>query len=222
VSQSRQSNGRRNNAQEAGLPGRDRAHLDVGDVDPDPIDQFAAWFEQARLAMPMPEAMALATADPLGWPSVRMVLMKSFDERGLVFYTNYRSPKGLALAANPRAAAAFYWELQNRQVRVRGRVDRVSAPESDAYFATRPRGAQLGAYASHQSQPIEGRADLEWRVASAHTSFEGRPVTRPEWWGGFRLAPEEIEFWQGQPDRLHDRVRYRLDGGAWRIERLQP
>jgi pyridoxamine 5'-phosphate oxidase len=180
------------------------------ELDPDPLRQFAAWYEGND-----PVALATATAD--GAPSARMVLLKGFDGRGFVFYTGYESRKGRELEANPRAALLFYWEDTGRQVRIEGAVARVGTGESDAYWASRPLGSRLSAAASEQSAPIAGRDELEARVVS----LVGEPP-RPERWGGYRLAPEAYEFWQHRDDRLHDRFRYERDGGAWRIERLQP
>jgi pyridoxamine 5'-phosphate oxidase len=189
------------------------------DLDPDPLRQFARWFGQAPEAAP--EAMAVATATPDGAPSVRMVLMKGFDERGFVFFTNYESRKALELAANPRAALLFHW--LGRQVRIEGRVERTSREESVAYARSRPRGSQLSALASPQSRPIAGRSELERRVAElAHEHPSGDLPEHPAW-GGFRVIPESYEFWEHRPDRLHDRVRFRRGpGGAWIVERLAP
>jgi pyridoxamine 5'-phosphate oxidase len=193
--------------------------MDEADLDPDPLRQFARWFGQAPEAAP--EAMAVATATPDGAPSVRMVLMKGFDERGFVFFTNYESRKALELAANPRAALLFHW--LGRQVRIEGRVERTSREESVAYARSRPRGSQLSALASPQSRPIAGRSELERRVAElAHEHPSGDLPEHPAW-GGFRVIPESYEFWEHRPDRLHDRVRFRRGpGGAWIVERLAP
>ncbi|HEU5346363.1 MAG TPA: pyridoxamine 5'-phosphate oxidase [Ktedonobacterales bacterium] len=198
--------------------------LDEAEMDGDPIRQFQAWFDAAVAAgHPEPNAMAVATAMPDGAPSARMTLLKGLDERGFVFYTNYESRKGGELAANPRAALIFFWVLLERQVRVEGRVERVSAEESDAYFHSRPVGSQLGAVASAQSHVISGRAELEQAYRALEEQYAGREVPRPPHWGGFRVIPQVIEFWQGRPSRLHDRLRYtRASEGGWRIERLSP
>lgn len=200
------------------------AGLREGDVDPDPIRQFAAWFAEAQAAnLALAEAMALATATPDGVPSVRFVLLKGFDEQGFVFFTSYESQKGHELAANPRAALAFYWGALRRQVRISGTVSKVTRAESEAYFRSRPLGARLSAYASPQSAVVPSRADLEQRVAEVAACFPDGDVPLPPTWGGYRLAPESIEFWVSQPDRLHDRLRYtRQPDGTWRIERLAP
>ena len=196
--------------------------MDEHDLDPDPLRQLARWFEEARAVVRAPEAMALATADASGAPSVRMVLLKGFDESGLVFYTNVTSRKGAELDANPRAALLLHWDPLGRQVRVEGRVERVSAEEADAYFAGRPRGAQIGAHASEQSTVLAGRDELERRVEAAEREFDGTEVPRPETWGGYRVVPEAWEFWQHRDSRLHDRFRYTRDGSGWRVDRLAP
>lgn len=192
------------------------------DLDPDPVRQFAHWFDEAAAGTPVPEAMALATADADGVPSVRMVLLKRFDEQGLVFHTHYTSRKGRELAANPRAALLFHWSAEGRQVRVEGFVERLPPEESDAYFATRPPGARIGAHASRQSEVISGREELELRVADVEQELARSGLPRPEWWGGFRLVPDAWEFWQHRSSRLHDRFRYTRRGDAWLIERLSP
>ncbi len=188
------------------------------DLDADPLVQFRRWFDEAAGIVRMREAMAVATATPAGAPSVRMVLLKAADERGLVFFTHYTSRKGRELEANPQAALLFHWDPLGRQVSVEGAVGRVSAEESDAYFATRPEGARIGANASRQSEVLAGRAELERRVAE----LESATVARPEWWGGFRLVPAAWEFWQHRDDRLHDRFRYLRRDGVWISERLYP
>jgi pyridoxamine 5'-phosphate oxidase len=194
------------------------------DVDPDPLSQFAAWFDEAReTGIRAPEAMTLATATRDGAPSARMVLLKGFDERGFVFYTGYQSRKGRELAENPRAALLFSWDPLGRQVRVEGAVAAVAAEESDEYFRTRPHSSRLAARASRQSEPIESRGALEARFADLAAEYEGREVERPPEWGGYRLEPAMYEFWQHREDRLHDRLRYsRAPGGGWLLERLSP
>ena len=190
--------------------------LSEGDVDPDPLRQFHAWHAEAALA---PE-VALATATPDGVPSVRMVLLKSADERGFAFFTNYGSAKAQDLTANPRASLLFFW-APDRQVRVAGAVALVDPAESDDYWRSRPRGSQLGAWASRQSEVITDRAQLERRLAEAVERFPDE-VPRPAFWGGFRIVPATVEFWHHRDDRLHDRLRYRRDGEGWVIERLSP
>jgi pyridoxamine 5'-phosphate oxidase len=200
------------------------ARLDEADVSHDPFVQFARWFAEAReVELLEPNAMSLATATAAGEPSVRIVLLKEFDERGFVFFTDYRSRKGQELAENPRAALAFYWAELERQVRITGTVTRTSPEESRVYYASRPLGSQLGAWTSHQSQVIPGRQVLEAGLREVETRFADGTVPLPEYWGGYRLAPESLEFWQGRPSRLHDRIRYlRQPAGTWRIERLAP
>lgn len=198
--------------------------LDEGDVDTNPFRQFAAWFDEARAASSIePNAMALATVGADGRPSLRMVLLKGADERGFVFYTNYESRKGRELADTPWAALTFFWPEMERQIRIEGRVEPVSAEESDAYFHSRPVGSQLSASASHQSEVIAGREELEQRVAALSAQYQDQEIPRPENWGGFRVIPDAIEFWQGRASRLHDRLGYRLlASGDWQIERLSP
>jgi pyridoxamine 5'-phosphate oxidase len=197
--------------------------LDLNALDADPIEQFRIWFGQAEEAgEPEPEAMALATATPDGVPAVRFVLLKAVDPRGFVFYTNFGSRKGRELASNAQAAAAFRWWHLQRQVRVSGPVTPVEDVESDAYFATRARGAQLGAWASAQSEALDSRDDLDRKMTEASARFGGGAISRPPWWGGFRIRPLEMEFWQGRSDRLHDRALYTVEGDRWRITRLSP
>ena len=193
------------------------------DVDPDPVRQFAAWFEAAAGAgIRQPEAAALATATGAGVPSARMVLVKSADEHGFTFFTNYDSRKGADLAANPRAALMFYWDALGRQIRIEGRAERIGRAESAAYVRSRPRGSQLSALASPQSRVVESRDWLEQRVAELEQRYGDEPPT-PDNWGGFVVTPESFEFWQHREDRLHDRLRYVRNGdGGWRIERLAP
>lgn len=200
-----------------------RGSLDETSVDADPIRQFEAWFKQALDArLPEPNTMTLATVDARGYPSARVVLIKGVDERGFVFFTNYESRKGLDLAANPHASLLFYWIELERQVRVEGTVVKTAAEESDTYFNSRPLSSRIGAWASDQSRPIESRALLEAREKSFSERFGEHPP-RPPHWGGYRLVPDTIEFWQGRPSRLHDRILYtRLSGGDWRIARLSP
>lgn len=188
-----------------------------------PIDQFQTLLARAKAAgEPLAEAMALATADEAGNPSVRMVLLKGADERGFVFFTNLESRKARELQARPRAALCFHWALIEEQVRVEGAVDPLPPEEADAYFQTRPRGSQLGAWASKQSQPLDSREVLVARVAEEEKRFSGKDVDRPPFWSGFVLRPERIEFWSGQPDRLHDRFVFSREDGSWTRQRLYP
>lgn len=194
------------------------------DVDPDPVRQFERWFREALTAdITDPTAMALATATKEGVPSVRTVLLKSFDARGFIFYTDYGSRKGRELAENPRAALLFYWPPLNRQVKIRGTVERLPRQESETYFRTRPLRSQLAAWASRQSEVICGREEMDRRVAEMERRFGDGSIPLPPYWGGLRLAADEFEFWLGRPDRLHDRIRYVRDkGGGWAVERLSP
>jgi pyridoxamine 5'-phosphate oxidase len=197
--------------------------LDPASVDPDPIVQFRAWFAAARDArIYEPEAMTVSTVDDDGRPSSRFVLLRGLDDRGFAFFTNYRSAKGRALEARPYAALTFGWLQIHRSVRIEGPVERLPESESDAYFASRPRGAQLGAWASPQSTGIAGRDELDRALAEAEQRYAGGAVPRPPYWGGFLVRPERLELWEGRPNRLHDRVRYEREGDGWRIERLAP
>ena len=189
----------------------------------DPIEQFGRWLGDAEAAgIPLPNAMAVATADAEGRPSVRHVLLRGVDERGFTFFTNYDSRKGRQLAENPHAGLVFLWKLLDRQVNATGTAERVDPAESDAYFATRPREARLGAWASAQSSVLESREELERRVAEADERFAGAEVPRPPNWGGFVVRPNTVEFWQGRRSRLHDRFRYSREDGGWRVDRLSP
>ncbi len=193
------------------------------DLDEDPLRQFASWFEQAAAAgVREPDAAALASASAAGAPSLRMVLVKAFDTRGFVFFSGYSSRKGGELAANPRAALLFHWDPLGRQVRIEGPVSRTSAQETASYVRSRPRASQLSALASPQSQTIADRQELERGVGELERAYAGAELPLPSDWGGFRVAPESIEFWQQREDRLHDRLRYRREGPRWLIERLAP
>jgi pyridoxamine 5'-phosphate oxidase len=207
-----------------------RGRLHEADVLADPVAQFGRWFDEARAAnVAEPNAMTLATVDPSGAPSARIVLLKSFDARGFAFYTNYDSRKGRELAANPRAALCFFWQPLERQVRIEGTVERVGRAESEEYFQGRPRQAQIGAWVSQQSSPLTSRAELERIEAELQKRFEGAPVPLPDYWGGFRVVPHSIEFWQGRPSRLHDRLLYTrapahpgANDAGWTLRRLSP
>ncbi len=197
--------------------------LDEAMLAPTPVAQFERWFEAARAADPLdPHAMTLATATADGTPSARIVLLKGVDEDGFVFFTNYESQKGRELLANPRAALCFFWPRLERQVRVVGEVERLSADESLRYFQTRPRNSRLSAWASPQSAPLVDRAELDARLAEVEARFTDGEVPLPPFWGGLRVRPTAVEFWQGRPDRLHDRLRYTAHDQRWRIERLAP
>jgi pyridoxamine 5'-phosphate oxidase len=198
--------------------------LSESQLDADPFKQFQTWFSDALAAqLTMPNAMTIATASKDGKPSARVVLLKSFDERGFVFYTDYESRKGHDLAENPWAALVFLWAELERQVRIEGRIEQCSARESDAYFQSRPFGSRLSACISHQSQVISSRQVLEDRLQELMVAHPNQDVARPPHWGGYRLCPTSLEFWQGRPNRLHDRLRYRLlSDGSWLLERLSP
>ncbi|MGL4649860.1 MAG: pyridoxamine 5'-phosphate oxidase [Caldilineaceae bacterium] len=202
----------------------ERGRLLESEAPDEPLALFGEWLRAALEAgLREPNAMTLATADAAGRPSARVVLLKGYDARGFSFFTNYASRKGLELAANPHAALCFWWGALERQVRIEGRVDKLPADESDAYYASRPLGSRLGAHVSHQSQVISGRALLEERLAKLETEYsEQHPPQRPAWWGGYLLAPAAIEFWQGGPHRLHDRLLYTRAEASWRLDRLSP
>ena len=196
--------------------------MDENDLAEEPIAQLGAWLAEAREAVAQPDVMALATADADGRPSARMVLLRGVDRRGVSFFTNRDSRKGRELRENPRAAAVVHWWELGRQVRLEGPVEELSEVESTAYWATRPRGSQIAAWASHQSEPLSGRGELVARVAEAEARFAGGDVPLPPFWGGYRIVPERVELWQHRDSRLHDRVRYERTAGGWRRERLAP
>lgn len=201
-----------------------RAGLNENEADANPFKQFQTWFDQAVTAeLPEPNAMTLATANPQGKPSARIVLLKGVDHEGFVFYTNYNSQKGQELAVNPWGSLVFWWVELERQVRIEGTVEKVSTQESEEYFVSRPVGSQLGAWASPQSEVISSRDVLEEKMTELEKQYQGQTIPKPSHWGGYRLYPTEIEFWQGRPNRLHDRLRYRKqDDGSWLRERLAP
>jgi pyridoxamine 5'-phosphate oxidase len=204
------------------MSGRER-ELRREDLLEDGVQQFRAWFDEAQAeGVPLPEAFAFATASAAGQPGARMLLLKSVDEHGFVFGTSYTSRKGRELAANPRAALLFYWHSLGRQVRVQGRVEQVAQGESDAVFLARPRASRISALASHQSEPLGAREQLEARVRELEAELEGREVERPGFWGGYRLVPDELEFWQHRANRLHIRFVYRRSDAGWELEELQP
>jgi pyridoxamine 5'-phosphate oxidase len=193
------------------------------EADDDPVEQFRRWFEQAVSAqLPEPNAMTLATCTPDGRPSARIVLLKGYNGNGFTFFTSYEGRKAKELDSNPRAALVFYWPELERQIRIEGNIERTSSEESDAYFATRPRNSQLGAWASSQSSVVASREVLERRWAELQARYANQPVPRPPHWGGYRLIPTVFEFWQGRPSRLHDRLRYRRSPTGWVRERLSP
>ncbi len=200
-----------------------RHSLDESDVDFNPFTQFDLWFQQALNAeLPEPNAMALATATADGKPSARMVLLKGFDERGFVFFTNYEARKSVELSQNSHAALLFYWPELERQVRVEGTVEKTTRRESEEYFQTRPPENRLGAWASKQSSVISGRGVLDQKMADLREKYRDQEIPAPPSWGGFRVRPVVFEFWQGRANRLHDRIQYTLEGGVWAIERLSP
>ena len=197
--------------------------MDESSVDPDPIRQFDLWFDEVLYAgQPDPEAMTLSTATAEGVVSARVVLLRDFDQRGFVFFTNYQSRKAREIAIHPRAALTFFWFSHDRQVRIEGIVEKITRQESEEYFQTRPRGSQLGAWASPQSDEITNRHALEESMAEIERRFKNMPVPCPPFWGGYRVKPEKIEFWQGRENRLHDRILYTFRHGVWRISRLAP
>jgi pyridoxamine 5'-phosphate oxidase len=196
--------------------------VDENDLAEEPIAQLEAWLAEAREVVPQPDLMALATADADGRPSARMVLLRGVDVNGITFFTNRDSRKGRELRENPRAAAVVHWWELGRQVRVEGPVEELSDVESRAYWATRPRGSQIAAWASRQSEPLAGRDELDTRVAEAEARFAGGAVPLPPFWGGYRILPDSIELWQHRDSRLHDRVRYERTVGRWRRNRLAP
>jgi pyridoxamine 5'-phosphate oxidase len=200
------------------------ATLNEGDVLSSPFQQFDKWFREALEAEVLEvNAMTLATATPDGKPSARVVLLKGLDERGFTFFTNYHSDKGQMLAANPYAALTFFWPELERQVRIEGEIEKVSHEESDEYFASRPKGSQIGAWVSEQSHIIKSREELDKRLEELTIQYENEPVVRPPHWGGYRLLPSSVEFWQGRPSRLHDRLKYtKGNEGFWKLDRLSP
>ncbi|MCF8373835.1 MAG: pyridoxamine 5'-phosphate oxidase [Bacteroidales bacterium] len=198
-------------------------NFDEGQVSADPLELFALWINDAHQAeIPEHNAIALSTVDTGGKPHVRMVLLKKFDSEGFVFFTNYNSPKAKQLSENPKAAFVLFWSLLEKQIRVEGSIQILSANASDEYFDSRPEGSKIGAWASPQSQPIPNRQYLENLKSDFEEAFQDKPIKRPDFWGGYLLKPDKIEFWQGQPDRLHNRIEYSLVEGEWRIQRLAP
>lgn len=199
------------------------AELARDSVASDPFQQFERWFQEAQNAQVLEaNAMSLATADSQGMPSVRVVLLKDVDRNGFTFYTNYESNKAKDLAENPRAAAVFFWRELERQVRISGSIEKIPTAVSQAYFHSRPRDSQIGALASRQSQTVDNRESLDQQFQSLREQYQDKDIPMPDYWGGYRIIPEQFEFWQGRSSRLHDRLRYRLSDGNWLIERLQP
>lgn len=201
-----------------------KSELSSDQLEEDPMDFFKKWYDEVQDHEKELEnnAMTVSAIDDKGFPRSRVVLLKRFNDEGFIFYTNYRSEKGRSIKRNPKVSLSFYWPRMERQVIVKGMAERLSVRESDAYFAVRPRGSQLGAWVSHQSQPIADRQVLEDRKKTLEKQFEGQPIPRPDFWGGFLVRPISLEFWQGRPNRLHDRFRYQKQGNAWKIERLAP
>ena len=201
----------------------DKDTLDIKDLNADPVVQFEYWFDEAMgAAVPEPHAFMIATVDGEGKPSARIVLLRNADQNGFVFFTNYNSRKGHNVEINPNVSATFFWQELQRQVRVEGTIEKISAAESDDYFASRPRESQIGAWASNQSEELASREALEQRIADLTQQYEGQTVPRPPHWGGYRIKPNRVEFWQGRPSRLHDRFLYNLQNGSWTIKRLNP
>lgn len=200
-----------------------RESLNESDLAKDPIEQFTLWFQEAvKAGLPEPNAMALATASAAGRPSARIVLLKGYDLRGFSFFTNYQSRKGRELAENPYAALLVFYPPLERQIRIEGRIETISPEESDAYYLSRPIGSRLGAWASNQSEVVPDRATLDRRLAELEKRAVSEPFPRPSHWGGYRVVPDSLEFWQGRPNRMHDRLRYRLTPEGWKVERLEP
>lgn len=200
-----------------------QGRLDENKVADNPLLQFHAWFEQYRATTPVePTVMTVASVDASGMPWQRILLLKAYDESGFVFFTNYESNKGQQLAANPKACLHFFWMPLERQVQIQGRIEKIGRDEAAQYFHSRPRESQLGAWASRQSRPLASRAELETRFAQLCVEYEGREIPLPDYWGGYRLVPERVEFWQGGEHRLHDRVEYSRCGDGWSIQRLNP
>lgn len=202
----------------------EKSKLSVTQLKGNPMELFKAWYDEVQEKETELEnnAMTLSTLDEKGFPKSRVVLLKRFNDQGFVFFTNYTSEKGKSIARNPKVSLSFYWPRMERQVMVKGCAEQLPASESDAYFKVRPRGSQIGAYVSHQSQPIESREVLDKRKAVLEQRFEGKAILRPEFWGGYLVRPEVVEFWQGRPNRLHDRFRYQRKRKGWKVERLAP